>query len=81
VTTLSEPYWSNKKGEICQGSSNTGVVYSLESTTVVGDYLSILAHNKRGEFLVYEGFAGPGRIYDLRIKDFSESIDSENESI
>jgi hypothetical protein len=75
VTTLSEPMgarWENFQYY---------PVSEAKSTTVVGDYLSILAHNKRGEFLVYEGFAGPGKIYDLRIKDFSESIDSENGSI
>lgn len=73
----------NKKGEflICEGSSNTGVIYNLESTKVAGDHLSILAHNKREELLLYEDLSGQGKIDDLKIKYFSENVDLKKESI
>lgn len=34
--------------------------------------LSILAHNKTGDFLIYEGLSSPGKFHDLKIKSSSE---------
>lgn len=43
--------------------------------------LSILAHNKLGEFFIYDGFARSGNFHDLKIKEFSEIIYAEEKSV
>lgn len=42
--------------------------------------LSILAHNKLGEFLIYDGFAPSGNFFNLKIKDFSDIVRAEEKS-
>lgn len=39
--------------------------------------ISILAHDKFGDLLVYEGLSGPGKICDLKKKDFRGNINLE----
>ncbi|MBP3981378.1 hypothetical protein J8G26_11625 [Acidovorax sp. JG5] len=43
--------------------------------------LSILAHNKNGDFLIYEGDAVAGNVFQLKLKDADGSFDSEEEVV